>query len=146
MLTKYLWPLLVSAILAVVGGLLIVAPFALQYQPFGASWTTATETTLWDGIGLAVIALATGAVWLGALRDAVGSLAGEDRRAARRASHAAEDAAARPVPAQVTAQARGAQGPAAAAAVSDEVLATLAAAVLRDLQERTGQKSWKEGA
>lgn len=142
MLTKYLWPLLVSAILAVVGGLLIVAPFALQYQPFGAPWNTATETTLWDGIGLTVIALATGALWLGALRDAVASVAGEDRRMARRASRTGEDAGLR----SVAAQARGAQGPAAAAAVSDEVLATLAAAVLRDLQERTGQKSWKEGA
>jgi divalent metal cation (Fe/Co/Zn/Cd) transporter len=138
MLGKYVWPLTVSILVAVMGGLLVAAPFALLYQPFGASWTAATNATLWSGIGLAAVALATTLAWAGELMAAVRQLRGEAPRAAASPARTAT------FPTSSGAPAASRTTP-ASGALSDDMIRALAAAVLKDLQERTGG-SWKEGA
>ena len=39
------------------GGWLMLAPFALGYQPEGTGWTNATTTDFFTGLGLAILAL-----------------------------------------------------------------------------------------
>lgn len=151
MLTKYVWPLVLSLIMAVIGGLLIVAPFALEYQGAGSAWTTGTLSTLWAGIGLAIIALVTAGLWAGDLAREARHLRGEERP---KVAHAdaqmqrtdAQDHRVRSVPSSSAPQPRPSGKSGSPAVISDEILASLAAAVLRDLQEQTSQTSWKEGA
>ena len=73
-LGKYLVGMVVSLIIFLAGGWLILAPFALGYQPYGADWVSQTTNNLVVGICIAVVALvAFGfffAALLGALRAA----------------------------------------------------------------------------
>ena len=62
-LAKYAWALAASLISLIAGGWLVLAPFALGYQPYGASWTN--QTTIAKTVGLSAIAL-------GKLIDAAG--------------------------------------------------------------------------
>jgi hypothetical protein len=130
MFTKYLWPLTVSALLVLAGVALLVAPFALSYQPAHASWNVATETSFWSGIGLIVFALLALFGWFTGLRQAV-----EEAFAAPEAEEVRQE----PLPLKAgkpaVAPTREAQA-AEANLDTDEVLRKLAVTVLRDLEER----------
>ena len=54
---KYIWGMVASLIILLVGGWLILAPFALGYQPYGASWDSQTTNDFVTGIPVAVVAL-----------------------------------------------------------------------------------------
>jgi hypothetical protein len=63
-----------SLIIFLAGGWLILAPFALGYQPYGADWVSQTTNDFATGIPVAVVALVSFAFFflslLGALRAA----------------------------------------------------------------------------
>lgn len=120
---KYVWGMAASLIILVAGGWLILAPFALGYQAYGASWADQTTNDFVVGICVAVVALAGFALFfvslLGSLRTA-GVLA------------------ARPQP-QVQVQAATPGQPVTAATQQsdlDRTLTTLAAALAADLSAR----------
>lgn len=73
-LGKYLIGMVTSLIILLAGGWLILAPFALGYQPSGANWTSQTTNDFVTGIPVAVVALASFLLFffglLGALRAA----------------------------------------------------------------------------
>ena len=129
MFTKYLWPLTVSALLVLAGVALLVAPFALSYQPAHASWNVATETSFWSGIGLVVFALLALFGWFTGLRQAV-----EDAFAAPEAEEVRQE----PLPLKTSKPSVPAREAAQSEANldTDEVLRKLAVTVLRDLEER----------
>ena len=54
---KYIWGMAASLIILLAGGWLILAPFALGYQPYGADWVSQTTNDFWVGIPVAVVAL-----------------------------------------------------------------------------------------
>jgi hypothetical protein len=108
------------------GGWLILAPFALGYQPYGADWMSQTTNDFVVGICVAAVALVSFALFLFSL---LGSLRASGVIAARPRSQAV--AAAETVPYA---------GPAPAAASTqsdlDRTLATLAQALAADLSMR----------
>jgi hypothetical protein len=124
-LGKYLVGMVASLLIGLAGGWLILAPFALGYQPYGADWVSQTINNFVTGIPVAVVALVAFAFFfislLGALRTA-GVLA------------------ARKQPEQATAafqpQASVALAPAPAQSDLDQTLSTLAAALAADLNAR----------
>jgi hypothetical protein len=73
-LGKYLVGMVASLLIFLAGGWLIVAPFALGYQPYGADWVSQTTDNFATGIPVAVVALVAFAFFftalLGALRAA----------------------------------------------------------------------------
>src|SRR5215469_15438243 len=56
-LGKYLIGMGASLLLFLAGGWLILAPFALGYQPYGADWVNQTTNNFATGIPVAVVAL-----------------------------------------------------------------------------------------
>src|SRR5204863_585235 len=54
---KYICGMVASLIIFLAGGWLILAPFALGYQPYGADWTNQTVNDFVMGIPVAVVAL-----------------------------------------------------------------------------------------
>lgn len=56
-LGKYLCGMVASLIVGLAGGWLILAPFALGYQPYGADWVSQTTNDVATGISVAVVAL-----------------------------------------------------------------------------------------
>lgn len=54
---KYLCGMVASLIVGLAGGWLILAPFALGYQPYGADWVSQTTNDVATGIPVAVVAL-----------------------------------------------------------------------------------------
>ena len=121
---KYIWGMVASLIILLVGGWLILAPFALGYQPYGASWDSQTTNDFVTGIPVAVVALVSFSFFflsmLGALR-AAGILAA---RQSPQVPVAAPAPVAMP-PAQASQQSE-----------LDQTLATLAAALAADLTSR----------
>src|SRR5437868_14807737 len=120
-LSRYIWGMAASLIIFLAGGWLTLAPFALGYQPYGASWDSQTTNDFVTGIPVAVVALVSFAFFflslLGALR-AAGILAA-------RQSPQVPVATSAPVampPAQASQQSE-----------LDQTLATLAAALATDL-------------
>src|SRR5947209_9757527 len=81
-LGKYIFGMVASLVLLLAGGWLILAPFALGYQRYGADWTSQTVNDFTVGIAAAVVALASLLLFfftlLGALR-AVGMLVARQR-------------------------------------------------------------------
>src|SRR5438874_2833806 len=73
-LSRYIWGMAASLIILLAGGWLILAPFALGYQPYGADWASQTTNDFVTGIPVAVVALVSLAFFffslLGALRAA----------------------------------------------------------------------------
>src|SRR5215472_16468976 len=71
-LGKYLCGMAASLVIGLAGGWLILAPFALGYQPYGASWTNQTINDFVMGISVVVVALISFALFfmslLGSLR------------------------------------------------------------------------------
>src|SRR5213080_3969157 len=55
--SKYIWGMAASLIIFLAGGWLILAPFALGYQPYNASWVSQTTNDFVTGIPVAVVAL-----------------------------------------------------------------------------------------
>ncbi len=123
-ISKYIWGMAASLIIFLAGGWLILAPFALGYQPYGAGWDSQTTNDFVTGIPVAVVALVSFAFFflslLGALR-AAGILAARQRPQV-------------PVVAQAPASVPSAQ--ASQQSDLDQTLATLAAALVADLSSR----------
>lgn len=121
---KYVCGMVASLAIFLAGGWLILAPFALGYQPYGADWVSQTTNDFVVGICVAVVALVSFALFLVAL---LGSL------------RAAGVIAARPRPQAITATVEAAPqaGPAASTQSDlDRTLATLAQALAADLNMR----------
>ena len=55
--SKYVCGMVASLIIFLAGGWLILAPFALGYQPYGADWVDQTTNDFATGIPVAVVAL-----------------------------------------------------------------------------------------
>lgn len=56
-LGRYYWGVGTSLPTLMAGGWLMMAPFALGYQPGGAAWTTATKDDFGVGLGVVVVSL-----------------------------------------------------------------------------------------
>jgi glucan phosphoethanolaminetransferase (alkaline phosphatase superfamily) len=125
-LGKYICGMVASLIIFLAGGWLILAPFALGYQPYGADWVSQTTNDFATGIPVAVVALASFVLFfyslLGALR-AAGVLTARMRPVAQ-------------VPAPYQAQASAPQALVPFQSDLDKTLATLAAALAADLAAR----------
>jgi hypothetical protein len=115
---KYICGMAASLIIFLAGGWLILAPFALGYQPYGADWVSQTTNSFILGICVAVVALVAFSLFfmslLGSLR-AAGVLV---------------------VPTKVVAQAEAPEDSAQSQSDLDKTLATLAAALAADLNAR----------
>ena len=124
---KYICGMVASLAIFLAGGWLILAPFALGYQPYGADWVSQTTNDFVVGICVAVVALISFALFLIAL---LGSLRAAGVIAARPRSQAAV----------AVAETAPHAGPAPAAASTqsdlDRTLATLAQALAADLNMR----------
>ncbi len=125
-LGKYICGMAASLIIFLVGGWLILAPFALGYQPYGADWVSQTTNSFVVGICVAVVALIAFALFfsslLGSLR-ATGVITAPTRVVAQAVTPYQVQA---PVP-QASAQNQS---------DLDKTLATLAAALAADLNAR----------
>lgn len=125
-LGKYLCGMAASIIIFLAGGWLILAPFALGYQSYGADWVSQTTNSFILGICIAVVALVAFALFfmslLGSLRTA-GVLVVPTKVVAQA-----------PAPYQV--QAAAPQVSAQNQSDLDKTLATLAAALAADLNAR----------
>jgi hypothetical protein len=122
---KYLVGMVASLIIFLAGGWLILAPFALGYQPYGADWVNQTTTDFAMGIPVAVVALVAFALFFAAL---LGGLRAAGVLAARKQAEKAQ-AAFQP-------QTSLALVPAPAQSDLDRTLSTLAAALAADLNAR----------
>ena len=121
-LGKYICGMVASLIIFLAGGWLILAPFALGYQPYGADWVSQTTNDFATGIPVAVVALASFVLFFYSL---LGSLRAAGVLTARM----------RPV-AQVTAPYQAPQALVPYQTDLDKTLATLAAALAADLTAR----------
>jgi len=125
-LGKYICGMVASLIIFLAGGWLILAPFALGYQPYGADWVSQTTNDFVTGIPVAVVALASFVLFfyslLGSLRTA-GVLTARMRPVAQ-------------VTAPYQAQASAPQALVPYQTDLDKTLATLAAALAADLTAR----------
>jgi hypothetical protein len=121
---KYVCGMAASLIIFLAGGWLILAPFALGYQPYNASWVSQTTNDFATGIPVAVVALIAFTLFFMSL---IRSLAA--------AGVVVAQPKAQP---QTSAQYQPAAPQAAAASQSDldKTLATLAAALAADLTAR----------
>lgn len=123
-LGKYICGMAASLIIFLAGGWLILAPFALGYQPYGADWVSQTTNSFVVGICVAVVALIAFGLFfsslLGSLRVA-GVLTAPTRVVAQ-----ATTPYQAPMP-QIAAQNQS---------DLDKTLATLAAALAADLTAR----------
>jgi hypothetical protein len=70
-LGKYLVGMVASLLIFLAGGWLILAPFALGYQPYGADWVSQTTNNVATGIPVAVVALVAFAFFFAALLGAL---------------------------------------------------------------------------
>lgn len=66
-LSKYICGMVASLIIFLAGGWLVLAPFALGYQSYGASWDSQTTNDFVTGIAVAVVALISFAFFFGSL-------------------------------------------------------------------------------
>ena len=125
-LGKYICGMAASLILFLAGGWLILAPFALGYQPYGATWVSQTTNSFAMGIPVAVVALIAFALFfsslLGSFR-AAGVITAPTRVVAQAS-------------APYQAQASMPQASAQHQSDLDKTLATLAAALAADLSAR----------
>jgi hypothetical protein len=123
---KYVCGMAASLIIFLAGGWLILAPFALGYQKYGADWASQTTNSFVMGICVAVVALVAFVLFfyslLGSLR-ASGVLVAPPRVVAQAPVSYQTQV---PVP-QATAQSQS---------DLDKTLATLAAALAADLNSR----------
>jgi hypothetical protein len=125
-LGKYMCGMAASLIIFLAGGWLILAPFALGYQPYGADWASQTTNSFVMGICIAVVALVAFGLFfyslLGSLR-ATGVLIAPSKVLAQ-------------APVAYQAQVQVPQASAQSQSDLDKTLATLAAALAADLNSR----------
>ncbi len=128
---KHFWGLAASFITLLVGGWLMLAPYALGFQAYGATWTNQTILDFWTGLAVALISLVGLAAFAAAL---VGEL--------RRAGLIQERPRRKPVqtPASIPATGAGSNEN-----DFERAMATLASALAADLAERR-QKSGESPA
>ncbi len=123
---KYICGMAASLIIFLAGGWLILAPFALGYQHYGADWVSQTTNSFVIGICVAVVALVAFVLFfmslLGSLR-ATGVITAPTKEVAQAAA-----------PYQV--QATMPQDSSTNQSDLDKTLATLAAALAADLNAR----------
>ena len=122
-LGKYICGMVASLIIFLAGGWLILAPFALGYQPYGADWVSQTTNDFAVGIPVAVEALISFALFFFSL---FGSLRASGVIAARSQPQAM------PAPVETSPQAVAASNQ----SDLDRTLATLAQALAADLNAR----------
>ena len=127
-LGKYVCGMVASLIIFLAGGWLILAPFALGYQPSGADWTNQTVNDFVVGICVAVVALVTFVLFFYGL---LGSLRASGVIAARARVQQVPQA-----PAQYSPQVAAPQASASYQSDLDHTLATLAAALAADMATR----------
>ena len=106
-----------------IGAWLMLAPFALAYQPSGADWADSTYVDFWSGLAILAVSL------IGLIAYALG-LVGELRR--RGIIERRETPQARQVQADVPAGGV----PSADAADIERILLPLVTAMLKDMQDR----------
>jgi hypothetical protein len=123
---KYIWGMAASLIILLAGGWLILAPFALGYQPYGADWVSQTTNSFVMGICVAVVALISFALFFSSLLRSL-RVAGVLTAPTRPVAQA-------PAPDQV--QATMPLAPVQNQSDLDKTLATLAAALAADLNAR----------
>jgi hypothetical protein len=125
-LGKYICGMVASLVITLAGGWLILAPFALGFQPYGADWTSQTVNNFAMGIPVAVVGLISFALFfyslLGALR-ASGVIIARPRPVAQ-------------APAAYQPQVTAPQASAPSQSDLDRTLATLAEALAADLTAR----------
>ena len=122
---KYVVGIVASVAIFLAGAWLVLAPFALGYQPYGADWMSQTTNDFVVGICVAVVALISFAFFFFAL---LGSLRAAGVIAARqRAQVVAAGSAPQAVPVPAAASTQG---------DLDRTLATLAQALAADLTMR----------
>ncbi len=126
-LGKYICGMVASLIVLLAGGWLILAPFALGYQPYGADWVSQTTNNFVVGICVAVVALISFALFFFSL---LGSLRAAGVIAARSRSQAVA------APAGTAPYAAAAQVATSNQSDLDRTLTTLAAALAADLNTR----------
>ncbi len=132
-MTKYLIGMAGALGGMLVGGWLMLAPFALAYQLSGAGWADPTYTDFWSGLAILVISL------IGLIMYALG-LVGELRR--RGIIERRETPHARQVQA-VDVQAGGV--PSANSADIERILLPLVTAMLKDMQEDQRRREEEDG-
>ncbi len=129
---KYIWGMAASLIILLAGGWLILAPFALGYQPYGADWVSQTTNDFWVGIPVAVVALVSFMLFFASLiasLRAAGVLLARPRLQQQTLATA-------PGPAMMQAPAPVAPAMYVDQSDLDRTLATLAAALAADLNNR----------
>ncbi len=107
-----------------IGAWLMLAPFALAYQPSGVGWADSTYTDFWSGLAILVVSL------IGLIMYALG-LVGELRRRGiieRKETPQARQVQAADVPAGGV--------PSADSADIERILLPLVTAMLKDMQDR----------
>ena len=129
---KYIWGMAASLIILLAGGWLILAPFALGYQPYGGDWVSQTTNDFWVGIPVAVVALLSFALFFGSL---IGALRASGVLLARPRP---QQQAVATAPGTAMMQTPAPVAPATYSGQSDldQTLATLAAALAADLNSR----------
>ena len=123
-LTKYVIGAFGALLGALGGAWLMLAPFALAYQPSGADWTDPTYTDFWTGLPLLVISL------IGLVAYALG-LVGELRRRGIIERQAEPQAAGVPA---TNAQSSSQDN-------MEQVLLPLLTAMLKDIQDRERERA-----
>lgn len=68
-LGKHFWGLGTSFIAMLAGGWLMVAPYALGFQAYGAAWDDPTKVSFWTGLAVLLVALASLAAFVSILLD-----------------------------------------------------------------------------
>jgi hypothetical protein len=123
---KYVCGMAASLIIFLAGGWLILAPFALGYQPYNASWVSQTTNDFATGIPVAVVALIAFTFFFMSLTRslAAAGVVVAQPKAQPQAAAQYQSAAAAP------------QAAAASQSDLDKTLATLAAALAADLTAR----------
>lgn len=121
---KFICGMVASLSILLAGGWLILAPFALGYQPYGADWASQTTNDFVTGIAVVVVALLSFVLFFYAL---LGSLRAAGVLVSRPQPQA---------PASTAYQAQVAQASASPQSDLDRTLATLAAALVADLTAR----------
>jgi hypothetical protein len=124
-LAKYICGMLASLIIFLAGGWLILAPFALGYQAYGADWTNQTVNNFAMGIPVAVVALISFALFFVSLTRSLGA-----------AGVLITQPRPRQAPAQYQPQAVAPQAATPYQSDLDRTLSTLAAALAADLTAR----------
>ena len=129
-MTKYLIGMVGALAGMLIGGWLMLAPFALAYQPSGADWANPTYIDFWSGLAIVVVSL------IGLIMYVAG-LFGELRR--RGIIERREE-----VPEAQQAQAAGmpvSSGTQVGSGEIEQILLPLVTAMLKDMQEQRREEN-----